>query len=131
MTDQTKERADDLADELLELRQSFANWPDQHPGRDPMKDAASLHEEAIVLLKRAADALSAPTQPAASREDVAAIVRRWANWIIDESADMDPPEGHSHESGRRKIEHERDSIIAALFPTTQAQPADVEGAGRG
>lgn len=43
--------------------------------------------------------------------EAAEIVRRWANWIIDESSDM---ESDDHDAGKRKVRAERDLILAAL-----------------
>lgn len=53
--------------------------------------------------------------PAEAVEDAGDIVRRWANWIIDESSDMDHDD---HDAGKRKIRAERDFILRAL----RAQP---------
>lgn len=40
-----------------------------------------------------------------------AIVRRWANWIIDASSDM---ESDDHDAGKRTVRAERDTILQAL-----------------
>lgn len=50
-----------------------------------------------------------------------AIVRRWANWIIDESADRD--DVSDHDAGKRKVRAERDLILAALYaPSASPSP---------
>nr|WP_313429405.1 hypothetical protein [Brevundimonas diminuta] len=59
--------------------------------------------------------------PAEAGEDAEAVVRRWANWIIDESSDMDHDD---HDAGRRKVRAERDLILSAL----RAQPPAREDA---
>ena len=67
--------------------------------------------------------------PAEAGEDAEAIVRRWANWIIDESSDMDHDD---HDAGKRKVRTERDLILSALRAQPQARedaqpcPYDVE-----
>lgn len=45
------------------------------------------------------------------------IVRRWANWIIDASADM---ESEDHDAGKRTVRRERDTILKALAAQASA-----------
>lgn len=56
----------------------------------------------------------------ASGEGAEGIARRWANWIIDESADRD--DVADHDAGKRKVRAERDVILSAL-----ANPQPVGG----
>lgn len=51
------------------------------------------------------------TQNQSAREEIADIVTRWANWIIDASQDLDVED---HAAGKRKVRDERDRIIDAL-----------------
>ena len=65
--------------------------------------AADGMEALIALARRAAPG---------GGEDAEVIVTRWANWIIDQSADFD--DVADHDAGRRKIMDERDLILSAI-----------------
>lgn len=62
---------------------------------------------------------------AAVSEAPADIIRRWANWIIDESADRD--DVSDHDAGKRKVRAERDLILTALQQGSGALPASPSG----
>lgn len=72
-------------------------------------------------LARRAATKSSEEAPAEAGEDAEAVVRRWANWIIDESSDMDHDD---HDAGKRKVRAERDFILSAI----RAQPPAREDA---
>lgn len=73
-------------------------------------EAQTAVDMAVDYIERAA--LSKSLAGAGEARD---IVRRWAQWIIDTSDDMDLPEGApSRESAVRKVRDERDRVLAAL-----------------
>jgi hypothetical protein len=55
--------------------------------------------------------LSTPASPSPRKEQPADIVRRWFQWIMDVSADMEEPEGYD---GRNRLEWEKERILADL-----------------
>ncbi|MDO1560382.1 Lar family restriction alleviation protein [Brevundimonas sp. 2R-24] len=109
----------------------FCRGEARHAQRNPV--ARALHHvqcddcdasQAGSLSPEAAAAAwnSRPEAEPAPAGEVEAIVRRWANWIVDESADYDDVD---HAAGKRKVLGERDLILAAL--TAHPAPAGEVG----
>lgn len=167
MTDQTKERADDLVrldecpvglfwhGDTLAMKSEYGD----NEGRldcyivssgeyfcGPSPQTIANQRACMVrpVTEAELSVLSAPTQPAASREDVARIIdplafetlrelcarkgKDWDKRPVEVQAEYDPDGPIPDREDSRQRALTKADRIAALFPTTQAKPADVEGA---